>query len=715
MRQDFSSTAIDALTQQAKEEAARIEELQAELEYDQLQAASDRLSEWVPSPSTYVPRIEAMNKATETIFAPIKFMPNDRLEIELTDDGKYFICLAFAMLNGRKGPASTHATKTWALRIPERAAAGHGRWKMRATDMTAVIIHQVWNPEHVTMTKAAAATYEVLLLRFMQQSVHARMRAKFKIERELPTAPDTYYDHPDLPLSPYQTCAAVTSIDTEGTALFCEQGTGKTPIVIRRINHESLNVFRDEKRMYRAIIVCPRNVRGNWRNELIKFATLPGKVTVLRGGQLKRVKRLVDAMTPDEDSHWSVVITSYETLKRSWEAIKLVEWDLAVADESHMFKSSKAERGKYMLKLRERSNQRMCLTGTPMANQIADYYMQLEFLGQGMSGFSSWKNFREYYSRFVQQNNEVKVVGVDLEKLPLFQERLSRLAFMVTKAEALPDLPDKMYDCIEAQMSPTQRKYYEQMQKHLAAEIEEDLRRAEDSDMPLKVTANNVLTKLLRLSQITAGYVVSDEVHNDLGEEINTGEQRVHFFKDNPKMDELIEVLKNKGPKEKTIIWTCWVPVIYELSRRLDEAGIKHVKYFGKTKDEERDQIEYDWNHDPELKVFIGNPAAGGVGLNLPGYVPEHDGTDLDHGCNADHTIFYACNWSMIQRSQAEDRNHGKNRCRMPIRVTDIVIPGTIDEEIRRRVLAKILNAMEISNLRDLLESLLETNPDEGD
>lgn len=715
LNREFTSGTVEELTVQAQQEESRLKQLESELEYDKLKADTDALQKFVPSPSVYLNKIEVVSSATRSLFKPIVFAANDRLEVTMDDDCKYFICQAFAMLNDRRGPASMKASNRWALRVPERKGIGHGRWRMRATDLTAIIIHMLWDAHTVEMSQVAAATYEVLLLRFMQQTVHAKKRAEFKIKDIIPTAPPDYLDHPNVPLARYQTTAVLTSLDTEGTALFAEQGTGKTPIVIRRINHESLSIFRDEDRMYRAIIVCPRNVRGNWRNELIKFATVPGKVTVLRGCALDRVKRLVDAMTPDEDSHWSIVVCSYETLKQSWEAIQLVEWDLAVADESHMFKSHQAQRGKFMFKLRERALQRMCLTGTPMANQIADYYMQLEFLGQGMSGFSSWKNFRNYYSKFIQVNDKIKVVGVDLDRLPLFQERLTRLAFMITKKEALPGLPEKMYDTIEAQMSKRQRETYVAMQNSLAIEIEQDMKNAEQSDLSMKMTANNILTKLLRLSQITAGYIVSDEIRGDMGEEINTGTQRVHFFKDNPKMDELIDLLKKKGSKEKTIVWTCWVPVIHELSRRLTEAGIKHVTYFGATKDDARLQAEKDWNEDPELKVWVSNPACGGSGLNLPGYVPEHEDTDLDHGCNADHVIFYACNWSMIQRSQAEDRNHGKSRCRVPIRVTDLMMPGTIDEEIRVRVMAKILSAMEIGNLRELLESILDSSPDEGD
>jgi len=151
--------------------------------------------------------------------------------------------------------------------------------------------------------------------------------------------------------------------------------------------------------------------------------------------------------------------------------------------------------------------------------------------------------------------------------------------------------------------------------------------------------------------------------------------------------------------------------MIEELTRRLHEEGIKHVVITGKHSDEERAEAMRLFNEDAEVRVFVGNQAAAGTGVNLPGYIEG----EKDTSCNADRTAFLACNWSFLQRDQAESRNHGANRNRVPVQVTDYIIPGTITEEIRERLRAKKQVATTTQDVRDVLRAIVEGDPQEGD
>ena len=679
--------------------------------------------------------VEPLCAATEKLFEPLNLTPWDRLEIGLDEAGEVFLIQAYSMRRQKKadlpnrqgvwleaeaqrGPASHDASLTWLKRVPERRESGYGRWSLKATDFTAIIIAQLWPRDRIDFLEGAQTVFDFLILRFHQQTVRSEQKARFKLEGKVPPAPPDFIDHPDHPLAPYQQCMHHTCIDMEGAAFFSEMGTGKTPPAIRRFMMEAHRVYSKDGRMYRCIVVCPKNVRTNWSNEIERFATIPGKVVVLRGGQLNRVKQLVDVMTRDEDSEFAVVICSYQTVSgSSWEALSLVEWDLAIADESHSMKSPRTLCAKAMFMLRDRSKQRMCLTGTVMANQVADYYTQLEFLGEGLSGFSSWVNFREYYQRYVKVNGSRhgqhrQLIGY--KNLPLLQERLARLAFMITKKEALPNLPDKSHDVLEAEMGVKQREYYVKLQSQLAVEIEEALQRAEQKGQNPIMTATHILTRLLRLSQITAGFAVSDKEHDpETGLELNI--DRVHWFPMNPKILQVIAEVKAADLRSKFIVWSCWVPVIEKLKQELEAEAIKCVVFYGKTKDDERERVMKEFNEHPGKIVFIGNPAAGGMGVNLPGYVPDDIGTPRDHGFNADRVIFYACDWSMIKRTQAEGRNHGKDRNRVPVRVTDLVVPGTIDEEIRRRVIGKQVDALQVQDVREIMNRLCKIQLQTGD
>jgi len=657
--------------------------------------------------------IEPLCDETRNLFKACRFSPQDRLRLTLDGDGKRFIAELFSLSHDGREVYPSHAAYTWVKRIPERKEI-HGRYaafELAGTDFTVLLISHVWPKDQLILDEDASVLYNYLLQRFIMQTEKSRDRAMYKINKcgwEVNRGMwgRKYQDNAAFPLAGYQTLALDGAYKQEGAALFMEQGTGKTPIVIARINNEAREL--NESRMYRTIIVCPKNVRANWKNEFIRFSTVQGRVAVLRGGALERVKLLVEAFQENNDgARWVAIVCSYETLIRSWDVLKTISWDLAVADESHFFKAPSTKRWKYMQQLRELSSQRMVLTGTPISNWLLDIYTQLEFLGEGLSGFMSWKNFRSYYGKWEKREHGEVLVGY--KNVPLIQERLARLAFMIRKEEAMPNLPEKMYDVIEVEMTPEQTEYYAKLQKQLALEIKADLEAAEAAGRPKQLTVNNILTKLLRLAQITSGFITWDPHYDDDGNIVE--DRQVDRLDPNPKIEELVEQLKYKGPNDKTIVWACWVQDIRSIAARLTLEGIKCVTYYGSTPDKEREAIERSFNEDPTVKVLIGNPAAGGTGLNLLGYDYWNE---QPLTTNANHVIYYSQNWSMTARSQSEDRAHRRGT-RRPVRYTDLTVPGTIDEEIRVRVLQKKKVALAIQDVRDILDRVLKSVPTIGD
>lgn len=656
--------------------------------------------------------IEPLNDSTKKLFRPINFMQNDRLHIELDDEKKRFIFNFFAIFSDGTKTSPSWCVRKFMERIPERKRLWDNiseQWKVAGTDFTVLLVNGLWEAEKLTFTKEAKELYDYLLLRFLKQNFNSQIKAAYRLKGEVPEMPKDFVDHPIRPLMSFQKVALVTSLSEDGTNLWMEQGTGKTPIVISRICYEAHRVRVREKRMYRALVVVPKNMRMNWHNKFIDFATRTGKLTVLRGGQLMRVKLMVEAFKSDEDSEYTVVICSYETVLRSWDAIRMIEWDLCALDESHMIKGHYTRRWAKMRELRELCKSRTGLTGTPIANNLFDSWTQLEWLGEGMSGFTTYKAFKSYYGQFTQSGDGNREILKGYQNLPILQERFARLCFMITLREALPELPLQTYDILEVEMTKFQRDCYVSLQKRLAIEIEQDLLNAQNKQL----TATHILTKLLRLSQITSGYLKWDTQMDDDGNVLNA-DSLYEEITPNPKIDAVVELLKSKSEKEKTIVWTNWIAVIKMLTRRLTEEGIKHVTYYGATSDDDRQVAQDSYNMDPSVRAFIGNPACGGVGLDLWGHVPEWDGTKKDHGCNTTQMLYFSQNWSMIHRTQSEKRATRKGS-RVPVQTTDVVIPSTIDIEIATRVLDKRINANRLQDVKEIMTRILDSIPDAGE
>lgn len=666
------------------------------------------------------PLLDPLCKATETTLKPIDILDTDFLVVNIDDEAKEFEFQLRSLEPIDPYLDDLENMETWEKsgviykssrkgigrsvinsfrRIPERREGGYGRYFCACTDFTAIVIYHIWPKERIIFeSEDARLMYRFLVKRFISQSHSAKMAADFKVNQIVPDMPKDYIEHPELPLAGYQKVGLLTTLEQEASALFMEQGTGKTPVVVNRINLESARKRAGrygKPTMYRALILCPKQVRKNWEREFERFSVVPGKVASIRGGQLKRQRELIDTIRDEKDCCWGAAIMSIDSLSNSWESIRRIPFDLVVIDESHFIKGGRTNRAQYCHKMAAMPNvkQRCILTGTPIANSVMDLWAQFEFLGEGLSGFHKFKNFKAFHGQYKKvgkgQSSIQKLVGI--KGVPLLQERLSRLSFMVTKKEANLGLPDKVYDLYETEMTPQQKVIYESLATKLMAEIEEGL--ADDNS---KVTVDHILTKLLRLAQVCSGFVKPDD-----------GELMT-IPGGNPKLDAVVEMLRDterEDPTSKTIIWACFIADQKAISERLEAEGIKYTGWHSCLKNgtgspEKASDV---FNLEPDCKVIIGNPASGAEGLNLLGYDFASKVPELDTSCN--HEIFFSCNWSAVKRSQAEDRAHRRGT-RGPVRITDLVIPGTIDEEIRARVLSKRQTALMIQDIRDILKSL---------
>jgi SNF2 family DNA or RNA helicase len=236
------------------------------------------------------------------------------------------------------------------------------------------------------------------------------------------------------------------------------------------------------------------------------------------------------------------------------------------------------------------------------------------------------------------------------------QKKLNKFAFRVTKDECL-DLPDKVFVRREIELTPEQKKYYEQM-KLMALSMMDD---------GSLMTTNNALTQIMRLQQILCGHTKLDT-----GEEVQIPSKRI---------DELMAVLAESSGK--VIIWANFRQDIEHITLAIQkEYGMTSVAtYYGGTSDEDREtaKIRFQDEND-DLRFFVGNPSTGGMGLTL----------------TAAHTmVYYSNSYDLAKRLQSEDRAH---RIGQTHKVTyiDLVVPGTVDEKIVKALRSKIDIASEV-------------------
>ena len=697
--------------------------------------------------------LEPLSDVTEEVVASLELFPNDFLEVDVDAEMKRFVVQATSLkelelpqpvegweeltavhdngvqadleIDGRAfvktGWPSRVATDQWLHRVPERRRLAHGKWLLAATDYTMLVLLNSWPSDRVLfVSDEAKAMMTYLLRRFLVQKRAQRVVAQFKIDGKCPEMPDDFVDHPDFPAADYQKAAMMASLNQPAFGFFGEQGTGKTLMAILRVNLEAKR--KREGRlagikagMYRTLILCPKQVRKNWANEFARFSTSPGKVGIITGQIIERQKVLLDTFKDEEDCAWSATILSIDSARQSMDMLRKIPWDLVIIDESHYIKDPSSKRFQMAREFNNTpTRQKLILTGTPIANSLFDLWAQFEFLGEGMSGFSSRDSFRKFHGKFekVQRGASAVQTLVGLKGVPMIQERLARSAFLIRKEEAMPNLPDKVYSIEEVEMTALQADYYNQMAESLAVALDAEMAAAERRGESKMMTVNHILTRLLRLAQITSGHVKWDgDVNPENGEPMSGTVEQID--RKNPKVEAIIDMLHDEGndPNEKTIVWCTFIEDMRVMSEALTAAGIKHIGYHpvlqSNVRAKDPETATRIFNEDPSIKVFIGNPQSGGTGLNIVGY-NYWDPAEEQHDAYTGHEIFMSCNWSAVQRSQAEDRAHRRGTKRS-VRITDLMVLGTIDEEIRARVLTKRQSAMEIQDVRQILSNVLDS------
>ena len=458
----------------------------------------------------------------------------------------------------------------------------------------------------------------------------------------------------------HQLEALKRSWDKEEFAYFMEMGTGKSKVLI-----DNIAVLYDRGKINAAIIIAPKGVYENWSGREIP-THLPDhvvhRVGVWNPNPTKKEKeKLLSLFDRTLDLKILVInVEAFSTKKGVTFVDKFINthFPLIAVDESTTIKNPKAQRTKNLLKLAVNCKYRRILTGFPVTQSPLDLFSQSEFLAPSLLGYGSYYSFQNRYAQIINramgQRSFRQVVGY--QHLDELSNKVNNFSYRVLKKECL-DLPDKVYMRREVELTPEQKKVYNEIKDYALAELE-------DNEV---VSVTSVLTQILRLHQVVCGFVKHDK-----GEEVEIKNNRV---------DELLNILAEV--QGKTIIWANYQYDIRRILKVLEETvGAEAVAtYYGDTPEEDRQNIINKFQDpDSELKYLISNVQTGGYGITLTA---------------ANTVVYYSNNYDLEKRLQSEDRAH---RIGQSNKVTyiDLVSKGTVDEKIVKALRSKLNLAQEV-------------------
>lgn len=460
-------------------------------------------------------------------------------------------------------------------------------------------------------------------------------------------------------------------------ALLPEMGTGKTKISIDTMADL---YFRGE--ISSVLIFAPNKVQTQWINEQIP-EHLPKEI-VYSGvayqskskASLRKYEELLKFNVGLRVLAMNIECLQYENLFNL--AVRYLKNDpnnLIIIDESVDIKTPGSVRTKNAMRLRPLSKYRRILTGAPIPKGVEDFYSQFAFLDPDILGFKSFYTFRNHFCVMGGYENKKIVAYKNLEEL---QAKIDGWSFRILKKDCL-DLPEKIYMRQPVPLTPRQAEVYDELKTELISYLK-DLMQDQGEDAPF-VTAGNGGGLLIKLQQVLCGFVVDNQ-----GNVID-----LVSVEENPRIITTARLIKEI--EGKVLIWARFTKDIHNLESYFERINVKFVSYHGETSDKKRDEAIDRFRNDPNCKVFIANPAAAGVGLNL---------------AVAGDVIFYSNDFNAHRRWQAEDRTHRigmKGSCTY----VDLYTADTVDLHIIETLKHKKELSETVVDAKTLLKFLKET------
>lgn len=343
-------------------------------------------------------------------------------------------------------------------------------------------------------------------------------------------------------------------LKNESSALFFEQGTGKTFAVLQAI--------KELKAAKVLLIVLLNNLETTWKASIPKFLKTP-------------------ILSKPQEFDSGIYLIHYEGLVKQIKWIKKQKWDMIVIDESQRLKNRNSKQSK-SVKMLAGAPKKVILSGTPVEQCPEDLWAQFRFLAPEVLS-PRWGDFKE---DFLESYGFMgKQLRMRKDRLPEFIRRISPFMLRVTKD--VLDLPPIRLIKHSIPLLGNQREVYESMKKDMVTLVDGH-----------QIMADLTIVQLIKLQQICGGFI-SDE-----DQTFQTGEAKLRRLK---------SILKVEN---KPIVIFCnflqEILLIKEELKNQFSIGVLS----GQVKPQERVKLIGDFQNG-KLDLLICQLRTGGVGIDL--------------------------------------------------------------------------------------------------
>jgi SNF2 family DNA or RNA helicase len=404
-----------------------------------------------------------------------------------------------------------------------------------------------------------------------------------------------------------------------GGCLADDMGLGKTVQVLALLER------RRQEREGPSLVVVPRSLVLNWRNEAARFTPL------LRVRDFTGPGRHAE---PLDSGAYDLLLTTYGTLRRDAPELAQVPFDYAILDEAQAIKNAASASAKAARLLDARH--RLALSGTPIENHLGELWSLFDFLNPGMLG--SRKAFAA-----IRPSAEDGRRGHAADAV--LARALRPLLLRRTKEKVAPELPARTEQTIFVELEGEQRKTYEALRERYAREL---LERVASSG--ISRSRMHILEGLLRLRQAA--------LHPALLDPTRARAKSAKL----PMLLETLDEVVAEG--HRALVFSQFTSFLALVRDGLERAGIAYEYIDGKTRDR---QARVDrFQQSTGCPVFLISLRAGGHGLNLTA---------------ADYVFLMDPWWNPAVEAQAIDRTHRIGQTK-PVVAMRLIAKDTVEEKV---------------------------------
>lgn len=447
------------------------------------------------------------------------------------------------------------------------------------------------------------------------------------------------------------------SMSRPSVMLDMDMGTGKTRVAIE--------VAFAREDVQRILVVCPKKTveNGVWSTNLLKFApddgwdywSIPNKGNT--DAKADSLCEYLESYAPKQ-----FIVVNFESVWRGKLGDVLLRRgiDMVILDESHRAKAAGSKVSKYLAVLARRVPYKMCLTGTPMANSPLDVYGQFRFLDPSIYG----TNYNVFLSNYAIMGGAERRFVVGFKN----QQDLNNKFRSITYSCKMEDVRDqiKLPEHLPPVVCPVNlpakdMRMVKELNKEFITECEDGA-----------IVVNNVVTKMIRLQQISSGFcmVQKELLGKPEKQELNTA-----------KMDTLVDILSDISPVASVVVFCLFKHDLRAVQQAATESKRDYMEISG-------DVNTYSEWLESEGGVIAVQIQAGAESIDLT---------------KSHYAVYYSLPHSLFLYNQSKSRLYRPGQTRR-VSFMHLIADGTIDVGIYRS----------LQNKEDIIESIKKGEFDFG-